>query len=33
MQTRRNVMLAFFSQLYRAYWYYQSLLFTNWCTI
>ena len=23
----------FFSQLYRAYWCYQSLLFTNWCTI
>ena len=22
-----------FSQLYRASWYYQSLLFTNWCTI
>jgi len=23
----------FCSQLYRASWYYQSLLFTNWCTI
>jgi len=22
-----------FAQLYRASWYYQSLLFTNWCTI
>jgi len=22
-----------FSQLYRVSWYYQSLLFTNWCTI
>jgi len=25
--------LSFFSRLYRAAWCYQSLLYTNWCTI
>jgi len=27
------VIVFFSSQLYRAYWYYQSILFTNWRTI
>jgi hypothetical protein len=28
-----NTLSFFWSQLYRASWYYQSLLFTNWCTM
>jgi len=29
----KYIPVSFFSQLYRASWYYQTILFTNWCTI